>query len=439
MYMADARSGAVVPLFLSLTFLLVLIHPVVLAQSAWEEDGWLRTSYANERLEQGDEFGCYGMPGLSWTNDAGAVAQSCRTYIEERINASQWGRSPLSTYTPSSLTMVEHERVASQGFTVHGDETELSLSAWHNGSDEPVDVWDWYNLGRRGGSLEKGVASLENLKDELSQGGLVNMYWIGRVNDATVRHDQDILDFLNEEPGLWLTTWGEAWSSWSAKRCYEFTHNLESSNNGSLLSFEALDTEQCRSATNNHAWNVPVTWMIDVANSTVNSVTSNGTEMQSIESKKNMQEGWWVNGEGVLMLSVVNGNPVSIELADEDVEYDVLGQTEFWNNHSAAVTIAGHHTNDLFKWSKRFLDEDDIRFTWLVTPRVAEEGDAWIPYAIVGIGFSSIITMLYLLKKECLGPIASSPLTASTLYGEKSPQVVSNKRSLDAKEDDDEE
>ena len=439
MYMADARSGAVVPLFLSLTFLLVLIHPVVLAQSAWEEDGWLRTSYANERLEQGDEFGCYGMPGLSWTNDAGAVAQSCRTYIEERINASQWGRSPLSTYTPSSLTMVEHERVASQGFTVHGDETELSLSAWHNGSDEPVDVWDWYNLGRRGGSLEKGVASLENLKDELSQGGLVNMYWIGRVNDATVRHDQDILDFLNEEPGLWLTTWGEAWSSWSAKRCYEFTHNLESSNNGSLLTFEALDTEQCRSATNNHAWNVPVTWMIDVANSTVNSVTSNGTEMQSIESKKNMQEGWWVNGEGVLMLSVVNGNPVSIELADEDVEYDVQGQTEFWNNHSAAVTIAGHHTNDLFKWSKRFLDEDDIRFTWLVTPRVAEEGDAWIPYAIVGIGFSSIVAMLYLLKKEGLGPIASSPLTASTLYGEKSPQVVSNKRSLDAKEDDDEE
>jgi hypothetical protein len=287
--------------------------------------------------------------------------------------------------------------------------------------------------------LEKGVASLENLKDELSQGGLVNMYWIGRVNDATVRHDQDILDFLNEEPGLWLTTWGEAWSSWSAKRCYEFTHNLESSNNGSLLLFESLDTEQCGSATNNRAWNVPVTWMIDVANSTVNSVTSNGTELPSIEYKKNMQEGWWVNGEGVLMLSVVNGNPVSIELADEDVEYDVLGQTEFWNNHSAAVTIAGHHTNDLFKWSKRFLDEDDIRFTWLVTPRVAEEGDAWIPYAIVGIGFSSIVAMLYLLKKEGLGPIASSPLTASTLHGEKSPQVVSNKRSLDAKEDDDEE
>ncbi|MBL6742962.1 MAG: hypothetical protein ISP83_01135 [Candidatus Poseidonia sp.] len=437
--MADTRSGVVVPLFLSLTFLLVLIHPVVLAQSAWEEDGWLRTSYANERLENGDEFGCYGMPGLSWNHDAGAVAQSCRNYIEERINASQWGTSPISTYTPSSLTMVEHERVASQGFTVHGDDTDLSLSAWHNGTDEPVDVWDWYNLGRRGGSLEKGMASLEDLQHEISQGGLVNLYWIGRVNDATVRHDQEILDFLSEEPGLWLTTWGEAWSSWSAKRCYEFTHNLASTDNGSVLSFEALDTEQCRSATNNRAWNVPVTWVIELGNSTVDSVTSQGAELPSIEFEKNMQQGWWVNGDGALMLSVINGNQVAIELAEDDVEYDILGQTEFWNNHTAAVTIAGHETNDLFKWSKRFLDEEDIRFTWLVTPRVAEEGDAWIPYAIVGIGFSTIIAMLYLLKREGLGPIAPSPSVADAMSDEKRPQAVSSERSLDAKEDDDEE
>lgn len=138
--MSGVRSEVFVPLFLGLTFLLVIIHPVVLAQSAWEEDGWLRTSYANERLEHGDEFGCYGMPGLSWNNDPGAVAQSCRDYIEERINASQWASSPISTYTPPSLTMVEHERIAGQGFTVHGDQTELSLTAWHSGDDEPIDV-----------------------------------------------------------------------------------------------------------------------------------------------------------------------------------------------------------------------------------------------------------------------------------------------------------
>ncbi len=158
------------PVFLGVLVVSVVLHPVALAEAAWEEDGWLRTSFAKERLDLGDEFGCYGMPGLSWSNDPGAVANACKAYIEERTNASRWGASPLSTYTPSTLTMADHTKVASQGFVVHGDETDLEDSAWHNASDVPVDVWDWYNLGRRGGSLEKGIASLEDLKTEVEVG-----------------------------------------------------------------------------------------------------------------------------------------------------------------------------------------------------------------------------------------------------------------------------
>ena len=59
----------------------VLIVPVsapFAAAEAWEEDGWLETSMAVERIEAGDEFGCYGMPGLSWASDPGAVATACR-------------------------------------------------------------------------------------------------------------------------------------------------------------------------------------------------------------------------------------------------------------------------------------------------------------------------------------------------------------------------
>ena len=48
--------------------------PVALADSAWEEDGWLTTTLAQDRLDLGDEFGCYGIPGLSWQADPGAVA-----------------------------------------------------------------------------------------------------------------------------------------------------------------------------------------------------------------------------------------------------------------------------------------------------------------------------------------------------------------------------
>ena len=43
--------------------------PVAMADVNWEEDGWLRTALAQERLDNGDEFGCYGMPHLSWNAD----------------------------------------------------------------------------------------------------------------------------------------------------------------------------------------------------------------------------------------------------------------------------------------------------------------------------------------------------------------------------------
>ena len=37
------RGTRVLPAFLSLLIVSVLVHPGALAQSAWEEDGWLRT------------------------------------------------------------------------------------------------------------------------------------------------------------------------------------------------------------------------------------------------------------------------------------------------------------------------------------------------------------------------------------------------------------
>ena len=428
------RPRLALPGFLGVLVLAVVFHPVALAQSAWEEDGWLRTSLAQERLDAGDEFGCYGMPGLSWQNDAGAVAQACRTYIEERINASKWGVSPLSSFSPATLTMADHSKMASQGFTVHCDMTGLEDTAWHNASDVPIDNWDWYNLGRRGGSLEKGIASLDVLQSEVEAGGLVNMYWIGRVNDATVRHDGDVLDYLDQTPGIWLTTWGEVWSSWSGKRCYEFTHEMNESENGSVLTFESLLTEACQAVSDHRPWNVPLTWLLDVGGVEVRSVSSaeDDTILPSIEGEKNTMEGWWQQSDGRLVLSVVNGHQVKIALNGSNVEHDVLAQAEFFNNHSAAVTVAGHETTDLFKWSKRFVDDTDVRFTWLVQPRPADGQDAWIPYAVVGIGVFTTFLMLGVLGREGLGPW-SGLAGQETLHNEDQPPL--KKRSLDADEE----
>ena len=428
------RGTRVLPAFLSLLIVSVLVHPVALAQSAWEEDGWLRTSFGQERLDAGDEFGCYGVPGLSWINDPGAVAQACKTYIEDRINASKWGQSPLSSYTPDTLTMADHGKVASQGFVVHGDQTGLEESAWHNNTDVPTDPWDWYNLGRRGGSLEKGIASLETVQAEVESGGLVNLYWIGRVNDATVRHDRDVLAYLDETPDIWLTTWGEAWSSWSGKRCYEHDRDAAEIDGRTVLTFESLETEACRSVSNDLPWNIPLTWLIDVEGVEVLDVVSvnSNRSLASIEGEKNTQQGWWQQDDGTLVLSVVNGHPVNITLNGSDVNNDVLKQAEFFNNHSAAVTVAGHQTTDLFKWAKRFVDDTSVRFTWLVQPRVADDVDAWIPYAVVGVGVLSVFIMLGVLGREGLGPLAH--LVAKPSVQHPSLQA-GNKRSLDADEE----
>ena len=428
------RGTRVLPAFLSLLILSVLVHPVALAQSAWEEDGWLRTSFGQERLDAGDEFGCYGVPGLSWINDPGAVAQACKTYIEDRINASKWGQSPLSSYTPDTLTMADHGKVASKGFVVHGDQTGLEESAWHNNTDVPTDPWDWYNLGRRGGSLEKGIASLETVQAEVESGGLVNLYWIGRVNDATVRHDRDVLAYLDETPDIWLTTWGEAWSSWSGKRCYEHDRDAAEIDGRTVLTFESLETEACRSVSNDLPWNIPLTWLIDVEGVEVLDVVSvnSNRSLASIEGEKNTQQGWWQQDDGTLVLSVVNGHPVNITLNGSDVNNDVLEQAEFFNNHSAAVTVAGHQTTDLFKWAKRFVDDTSVRFTWLVQPRVADDVDAWIPYAVVGVGVLSVFIMLGVLGREGLGPLAHVVAKPSV----QNPSLeAGNKRSLDADEE----
>ena len=428
------RGTMMLPAFLSLLIVSVLVHPVALAQSAWEEDGWLRTSFGQERLDAGDEFGCYGVPGLSWINDPGAVAQACKTYIEDRINASKWGESPLSSYTPDTLTMADHGKVASQGFVVHGDQTGLEESAWHDNTDVPTDPWDWYNLGRRGGSLEKGIASLETVQAEVESGGLVNLYWIGRVNDATVRHDRDVLAYLDATPDIWLTTWGEAWSSWSGKRCYEHDRDVAEIDGRTVLTFESLETEACRSVSNDLPWNIPLTWLIDVEGGKVLDVVSvnSNLSLPSIEGEKNTQQGWWQQNDGTLVLSIVNGHPVNITLNGSDVGNDVLKQAEFFNNHTAAVTVAGHQTTDLFKWAKRFVDDTSVRFTWLVQPRVADDVDAWIPYAVVGVGVLSVFIMLGVLGREGLGPLAH--LVAKPSVQNPSLQAE-NKRSLDADEE----
>jgi len=181
------------------------LAPVVAGQEQWRSDSWLKT-LGPPMVAEGDEFGCYGMPEMDWSTDPEGVASACRYYIEDNIEASRWGSKPVSTYVPAGLSASDHQLIANQGFTIHGDETGLVDGAWQDGADSPLDTWDWYNLGRRGGSMELGIADIDALVAELDAGGLVNMYWQGRIHDAIVRHDRDVVELLEAREDIWFTT-----------------------------------------------------------------------------------------------------------------------------------------------------------------------------------------------------------------------------------------
>jgi len=380
--------------------------PMAMAEVKWIEDGWLKT-IGPGHLEDGDEFGCYQMPNLEWQIDPGAVALECREYIEARIDASKWDKEPISTYTPSALTAAQHSVIAKQGFLIHGDDNEQMATAWHDWDDEPERAWDWYDLGRRGGSLEQGLADIDDIESELDKGGLVNFYWIGKLYDATVRHDRGVVEMLEARDDIWFTTWGEAFSYWNVERCHQFNH----SKTGLSIKFEHQSTEACDGLEPN-AWKVPITWIFELNNTVV--ISANIPEMGVEDS--NLKEGWRQEGD-LLYISILEAHEVEFNLS-EDSEYDILGRTQFFNNKSTAVTIAGHSTTDLFTWSKRFDENPELKFTWLISPRSLDEGNDWLPYVGAIVLAGSVTAIFLILKKEAKAQSRAEALMPASRPGE---------------------
>jgi len=379
-----------------------------MAQVEWEEDGWLTTQMGKERLDAGDEFGCSGIPGVSW-NDPGAVGLECREYLRERIDASKWAENPLSISTPITLTNAQHQILSNQGWKVHGVENDLMQSVWHNATDLPEFNEDWYNLGERGGSLEQGISDISKLEDEIAKGGLINLYWVGKINDVTIRHDSEIVDLLENSP-VWFTTWGEAWSYWSVDRCNSFNRSMD----GKVLNFVFNETIACNSAEPD-AWDIPITWIIDVNGTAVESVSGVG---EISENQRNTQEGWRLSEDGTILVSLRKGNGVSITLENE-TDYDIIGRTQFFNGFETAITITGHETEDLFNWFRRFEGNDELRFTWLVTPREIDDAWGWLPFAGVLVVVCSVAGIYLVLRSDAHHPSRSRSLDALAKEGEE--------------------
>ena len=148
-----------------------------------------------------------------------------------------------------------------------------------------------------------------------------------------------------------------------------------------------------------------MTWILDVQGKEVVEIRDSNSTLADLDGVKKTAEGYTQSSNESLHLSLIRGHNVSI-VVNGTVEYDVVGRSQFWNNYSAAVTIAAHDTSDLFKWSKRFADEPQLVFTWLVQPREGIGESGWLPFLALTVGVSTITGMMIILKREGLGPFA---------------------------------
>ena len=117
-----------------------------------------------------------------------------------------------------------------------------------------------------------------------------------------------------------------------------------------------------------------------------------------VGNEKILNEGWWQDGD-LIYLTVAPNSPVELQTSTSVEDYDVIEISQNFNNNSFAITIAGHATEDLFLWSKRF-DDSQLRFTWLVIPRDGDPRLSWLPALGVVVMIASVAGTYYLVKKD---------------------------------------
>ncbi|MEC7098006.1 MAG: hypothetical protein VXW74_01000, partial [Candidatus Thermoplasmatota archaeon] len=150
------------------------------------------------------------------------------------------------------------------------------------------------------------------------------------------------------------------------------------------------------------AWKVPTTWRyLPPEGANVTDVLFENETARDLEGVRNTAIGARSDGNETLLSLTVGQSMVLMHDAPvERGDLDVLGMTDHWNGLGVAVTIAGHDTWDLFRWSKRFNDEPELRFTWLVIPRDADPEMPWLPWVGLLAAVGTIVAMRHVIRSD---------------------------------------
>tara|TARA_Y100000748_G_scaffold259541_1_gene226903 strand:+ start:3327 stop:4439 length:1113 start_codon:yes stop_codon:yes gene_type:complete len=349
---------------------LILLSPIVApsAVGEWGTDTWLTNIIGPERLEHGDEFGCHGFEGVD-TIEENWVISGCRDYLAGLTDASKWGRAPVSFgIEADSLDQNTVDSLIDSGFIIVGDSSE----------EYPEEL---VSMARNGGSLEKGVADI-GLLDSAEEDSLVSIHWRARIGDFRVRDDADVISWL-EEQQVWFTTWGE----------WHF-HGISGRSttvipDGTVVTSTSPPSER---------WNVPGTIMLQFDQDVKSVYDSNGAEVPLIPlDSRDLTIGWRPIETGML-LTQSPGTNITIELDGSVDAIETIPMSTFNGLHHG-VTIVGHHTSNLFRWTQDF-PESVLSFTWLVE-RPAKEGISWIiPAFAVSMIIAVPVSIYFLVKND---------------------------------------
>ena len=418
--MSNSRSHSCkLTLFVFTILFCQLFIPLVGASSEWKEDGWLSADWYTRdgRIAAGDELGCQGMPTLNLEFMPSMSASECKKYLTERTNASRWNSEPLSfgvdMLENPNFDSSDHAALFAVGFTVHGLDTNYENTTWHDANDIPEDNSDWWNLGYSG-SLEQSISSINQIQDLAKQGAMVNLHWQAQIADLKVRTNGELVGWLESE-NLWYTTWGESYSYDYHRNYDNFDLFLHGSNEWNIVNEGDKNTSFDGNGFNTLAWNVPITRGIDVRNNSVLNVRIGETVLQELSLENKILTSGWRQEGGILWITLSSGqnatilmenefeidvNPESCDFPIENLkECDLQQKPRFFNNHSWALTIAGYHTTDLFKWSMKF-DDSPLVFTWLVEPKEVPEFNWSLIIIAVGAGIGAITYTRILLIRD---------------------------------------
>ena len=363
-------GGKLTTLIVSILLCFPLFAPTV--SGDWGSDTWLSSVIATERLESGDEFGCHGYEGVVTTEENWAIA-SCKEYLEGLTNASRWGVSPISFGINSAFVDAKTgNSLINSGFQIVGD----MVSEAPEGLSIAV---------RNGASLEKGVAD-KSLIASAEEDSLISIHWRARIDDLRVREDKDVISWL-EEQQAWFTTWGE----WHL-------HRSSGMATSAVLDGSTISIQSSAQSSGMTSWVVPGTIMIKFDSPVLSVLDTEGYDLPLLSADDRKLIVGWRPVEGGIIVTLSPQTTVIVELDGNPEQIETTPLVTF-NDLNYSVTIVGHHTTNLFRWTQDF-SGTDLTFTWLIE-RPAERVFGWkLPLFAASMLIAVPLSIVYLLRND---------------------------------------